>query len=255
LGLDPYLRLTGLAYQVSPLINANGDAGVSTDVMYDNVVNKFRWGGLDTAKPGHLYLDETVSRMVTTMRSALLDLANSLMSEGVVAQNNESPLPAGMTREAYVADRYKKAGQILDMMMEKMPIATCPFAVQMGEQVARTYYKLGEVSGNQAMKDKGNKILEVEIMRYAGYLRYYQSLSPAMYERLSRIDKIIDQQHMLDMLSDYGQQCGDAQYEKLATKLAAAGVNMGRLQSYQRAYEEKLMRQYQERQEQQQTQE
>jgi len=257
LGLEPYLRLTGLTYQVTPVMGdmSRGDMGVSTDVMYDNVVNKFLWGGLDTAKPGSLYLDETVSRMVTTMRSALLDLANSLMSEGVVAQNNESPLPAGMTREAYVADRYKKAGQILDMMMEKMPIATCPFAVQMGEQVARTYYKLGEVSGNQAMKDKGNKILEDEIMRYAGYLRYYQSLSPAMYERLSRIDKIIDQQHMLDMLSDYGQQCGDAQYEKLATKLAAAGVNMGRLQSYQRAYEEKLMRQYQERQEQQQTQE
>lgn len=86
LGLDPYLRLTGLAYQVSPLINANGDAGVSTDVMFDNVVNKFRWGGLDTAKPGHLYLDETVSRMVTTMRSALLDLATSLV--------NEEPSPA-----------------------------------------------------------------------------------------------------------------------------------------------------------------
>lgn len=153
-----------------------------------------------------------------------------------------------MTTEAYVADRYKKAGHILDLMMEKLPIATCPFAVQMGEQVARAYFKLGEMSDNQAYKDKGNKILEDEIMRYAGYLRFYQSLSASQYERLTRIDKIIDQQYMLDLLGDYGQQCGDAQYEKLVSKLSQGGLNMERLQSYQRAYEESLMRQYQQRQ-------
>ncbi|MBQ6166414.1 MAG: DUF2723 domain-containing protein [Muribaculaceae bacterium] len=251
LGLDPYLQLTGLAYQVTPVVSDlnRGSMGVSTDIMYDNVVNKFRWGGLDTAKPGSLYLDETISRMVTTMRSALLDLATSLMNEGIMAKNGDQAVPAGMTTEAYVADRYKKAGQILDLMMEKLPIATCPFAVQMGEQVARTYFKLGEVSDNQAYKDKGNKVLEDEIMRYAGYLRYYQSLSASQYERLSRIDKIVDQQHMLDLLGDYGQQCGDEQYQKLAAKLSAAGLNMDRLQSYQRAYEESLMRQYRQQQE------
>ena len=250
LGLDPYLQLTGLAYQVTPIatdLNRN-DLAVSTDIMYDNVVNKFRWGGLDTAKPGSIYLDETVSRMVTTMRSAMIDLANSLMNEGILAQNGQKVLPAGMTQDAYVADRFKKAGHILDLMLEKLPVNISPFAVQMGEQVARIYYKLGEACGNQAYKDKGNKLLEDEIMRYAGYLRYYQSLSASQYERLSRMDKIIDQQHMLDLLGDYGQQCGDEQYEKLATKLAAAGVNMDRLQSYQRAYEQNLVRQYQQQQ-------
>ena len=250
LGLDPYLQLTGLAYQVTPIatdLNRN-DLAVSTDIMYDNVVNKFRWGGLDTAKPGSIYLDETVSRMVTTMRSAMIDLANSLMNEGILAQNGQKVLPAGMTQDAYVADRFKKAGHILDLMLEKLPVNISPFAVQMGEQVARIYYKLGEACGNQAYKDKGNKLLEDEIMRYAGYLRYYQSLSASQYERLSRMDKIIDQQHMLDLLGDYGQQCGDEQYEKLATKLAASGVNMDRLQSYQRAYEQNLVRQYQQQQ-------
>ena len=250
LGLDPYLSLTGLAYQVTPVVSdmSRGTMGVSTDIMYDNVTNKFLWGGLDTAQPGSLYLDETVSRMVTTMRSALLDLATSLMNEGIQAKNGAQSIPSGMTADEYTADRYKKAGHILDLMMEKMPVKTCPFTVQMGEQVARLYYRLGESSENQSYKDKGNKILEDEIMRYAGYLRFYQSLSSSQYERLSRIDKLIDQQYMLGALGDYGHQCGDKQYEKLADKLAKSGLNMQRLQSYQRAYEESLMRQYQQQQ-------
>ena len=241
LGLDPYLRLTGLAYQVTPVA---GDINVSTDVMYDNVVNKFLWGGLDTAKPGDIYLDETISRMVTTMRSAMIDLASSLLTEGQLAENNLLAAPAGMSSADYAKDRYTKAAHILDLMMEKLPTATCPFTVQMGQQVSRLYYNLGKVSENQACIDKANKLLESEIMRYAGYLRYYQSLSPKMYDRLTNIDKFIDQQYMLDMLGDYGTQCGDDKYQELAKKLVAAGVNMDRQQAFQQAYEQAMYERY-----------
>ena len=252
LGLDPYLRLTGLAYQVTPIVSdmQYGETGVSTDIMYDNVVNKFLWGGLDTAKPGDIYLDETISRMVTTMRSALIDLASTLSNEGTLAKAGEQPIPAGMTQEAYVADRYKKARTILDLMMEKLPTATCPFAVQMGEQVARIYYNLGKASGDSTSVEKSKKILEDEIVRYAGYLRYYQSLNPSQYERLTSADKYIDQQYMLNLLSDYGQQCGDAKYQEMATKLSSMGVNMGRLQTYQENYERAMRQQMQARRQQ-----
>ena len=241
LGLDPYLSLTGLAYQVTPIV---GDMRVSTDIMYDNVVNKFRWGGLDTAKPGEIYLDETISRMVTTMRSALIDLVSSLTQEGLSAQRGSQPVPAGMTQEAYVADRFKKARHILDLMMEKLPIATCPFTVQMGQQVARLYLNLGKSSGDDACIAKGTKILKDEIMRYGNYVRFYQSLDPSQYERLTRIDKYIDQQYLLDLLGDYGQHCDEKQYQELAQKLQASGVNMERQQSFQRAYEQSMRQQY-----------
>ena len=246
LGLDPYLRLTGLAYQVTPLLSDSyrGDIGVSTDIMYDNVVNKFLWGGLDKAKPGSLYLDETISRMVTTIRSALLELASSLCNEGNLAKKNQLDTPAGMTAEAYAADRFKKAKTILDLMMEKLPVAACPFTVQMGEQVAQIYYNLGKISGDEDCIAKSNKILEDEIMRYAGYLRFYQSLDPAQYERLTRIDKYIDQQYVLNLLSDYGQQVDDKKYQEIATKLQSTGVNMGRLKSYQENYERAMRQQY-----------
>ncbi len=246
LGLDPYLRLTGLAYQVTPLLSDSyrGDIGVSTDIMYDNVVNKFLWGGLDKAKPGSLYLDETICRMVTTMRSALIDLASNLSNEGNLAKNAQQAIPAGMTAEAYAADRFKKAKTILDLMMEKLPVAACPFTVQMGEQVAQIYYNLGKISGDEDCIAKSNKILEDEIMRYAGYLRFYQSLDPAQYERLTRIDKYIDQQYVLNLLSDYGQQVDDKKYQEIATKLQSTGVNMGRLKSYQENYERAMRQQY-----------
>lgn len=247
LGLEPYLRLTGLAYQVTPIVStsARGDMGVSTDVMYDNVVNNFLWGGLDKAKPSEIYLDETICRMVTTMRSAMLDLASALSNEGTLAKNGELAIPAGMTQEAYAADRFKKSRTILDLMMEKLPIEICPFTVQMGQQVASTYYNLGMSSGDKTLVERGNKILEDEIMRYAGYLRFYQTLSASQYERLTSIDKYIDQQYMLNMLGDYGEQCGDQQYEALAKKLVAAGVNMDRLQAYQRSYEQAMMQRMQ----------
>ena len=246
LGLDPYLRLTGLAYQVTPLLSDSyrGDIGVSTDIMYDNVVNKFLWGGLDKAKPGSLYLDETICRMVTTMRSALIDLASNLSNEGNLAKNAQQAIPAGMTAEAYAADRFKKAKTILDLMMEKLPVAACPFTVQMGEQVAQIYYNLGKISGDEDCIAKSNKILEDEIMRYAGYLRFYQSLDPSQYERLTRIDKYIDQQYVLNLLSDYGQQVDDKKYQEIATKLQSTGVNMGRLKSYQENYERAMRQQY-----------
>ena len=248
LGLSPYLSLTGMAYQVTPVANARGDQSVSTDIMYDNVVNKFAWGGLDTAKPGTLYLDETVSRMVTTTRSAMIDLASNLYNEGIQARDGDKTIPAGMTREAYVADRFKKATTILDLMMEKLPVAASHFTVQMGEQVAEIYYNLGKANGDNTCIQKGNMILESEIMRYANYLRFYQSLDASQYERLTSVDKYIDQQYLLNLLSDYGMQCGEQKYQELATRVKNAGVNMDRLQAYQEAYERSMRQQMQARQ-------
>ena len=247
LGLDPYLRLTGLVYQVTPMLNNTkpGDIGVSTDIMYDNVVNKFLWGGLDTAKPGSIYLDETVSRMVTTIRSAIIDLASALINEGTLARNSQQALPAGMTQEAYTADRYKKARTVLDLMMEKLPTNISPFTVQMGEQVALLYYNLGKNNEDHDCITISNKLLESEIMRYGNYLRFYQSLDASQYDRLTNVDKFIDQQYMIFMLQDYYKQCGEEKYSEIMGKLAANGVNVERLQSYQRSYDQAMLQRQQ----------
>ena len=128
-------------------------------------------------------------------------------------------------------------------MMEKLPLSILPFTVQMGEQVANVYYNLGKVSNDQSCIDKGNKILEDEIMHYGSYLRFYQSLDADQYARLTRTDKFIDQQYLVFMLHDYYRQCGEKKYTELMNKLQAAGVNMDRLQAYQKSYEQAVMQQ------------
>ena len=248
LGLQPYLRLTGLAYQVTPIQGPSRGTNVSTDIMYDNVVNNFRWGGLDTAKPGEIYLDETICRMVTTTRSAMMQLASALITEGRMAEDGKYPIPEGMSVEEYAADRYKKAGTILDLMMEKLPVSICPFTVQIGEEVAEIYHQLGESAKDNTYTDKARKILEDEIVHYGQYVRYYQSLSPNQYSQLTRTDKFIDQQYLLDMLADYGEWFGDDDYRtKVVPKLQDMGVSLERQLQFQQQYEAALRQQMQAR--------
>ena len=248
LGLQPYLRLTGLAYQVTPIQGPSRGTNVSTDIMYDNVVNNFRWGGLDTAKPGEIYLDETICRMVTTTRSAMMQLASALITEGRMAEDGKYPIPEGMSVEEYAADRYKKAGTILDLMMEKLPVSICPFTVQIGEEVAEIYHQLGESAKDNTYTDKARKILEDEIVHYGQYVRYYQSLSPNQYSQLTRTDKFIDQQYLLDMLADYGEWFGDDDYRtKVVPKLQNMGVSLERQLQFQQQYEAALRQQMQAR--------
>ncbi|MCL3851550.1 MULTISPECIES: DUF2723 domain-containing protein [Parabacteroides] len=76
-GLDGYFEQTGLAYQIVP---KNANKGTNTEKMYDNVMNKFKWGGVD--KPG-VYIDENVMRMCKSYRMALFNkLAEDLVKEG-----------------------------------------------------------------------------------------------------------------------------------------------------------------------------
>ncbi len=88
MGLRPYMLSTGLCYQVTPAKVNDQESEIlcNTDKMYNIVTTKFKWGGLDKAPKGSLYLDETVMRMVSTMRISIMTLASSLTSEGLTAK-------------------------------------------------------------------------------------------------------------------------------------------------------------------------
>jgi hypothetical protein len=74
------IQKTGMALQVVPFSTNNDSLSVNTSRMYDNVMNKFKWGGLD--KPG-VYIDQTIMNMVKSQRAVIFaDLASNLISEG-----------------------------------------------------------------------------------------------------------------------------------------------------------------------------
>ncbi len=86
MSLAPYFSLTGMAYQVTPV--KNGDRGtINTELTYDNMMNKFLWGGVDQKG---VYLDETIRRSCYTLRLMFSRLADQLIEEGQLEKANNA---------------------------------------------------------------------------------------------------------------------------------------------------------------------
>lgn len=256
LGLGNYMKNTGLAYEVTPTLNPDNNYGygVNTDKMYYNVMNKFRWGGFDKATPNKtLYVDETVSRMITTHRSSLIDLASALINEGRYSQQivknqaiNLNTLNASEKAKLlnYPKDRFDKARNVLVTMDKKLPTFNAPYAPQIGMMIANAYIELGEASGNKADTAKGLSILKNEIMRYAQYVRFYQSLNQSQYSLLSQEDERIDQTLFGAMIQLYNQYTNDAQTKVLLDALHNKGINMDRVYKMVQAANQQQQEQY-----------
>ena len=85
-GSDNYMNLVdnfvqeGLAYRITPFTtNKPGAKNFDTEKTYNNVMNRYKFGGLD--KKG-LYIDETIMRMCYTHRNLFAQLALALIREG-----------------------------------------------------------------------------------------------------------------------------------------------------------------------------
>ncbi len=148
LGLDDYFARTGMAYHLIP-VKGDGTT-VDTEKMYDNMMNRFRWGGLDQVTPENpLYLDETVRRMCQTLRVMFSELVNALIDEG----KNDKALAA------------------LDLAMEKIPGWMVQHELS-SLQLADAYMRIGE-------KEKGAALIHEVVTNSMQYLRWYQSLTPS----------------------------------------------------------------------------
>ncbi len=229
MGMTPYMRNAGLAYEITPVIAGDGyNVPCDLDVMYDNVMNKFRWGGLDKVKTrDDIYLDETVRRMVATHRSSLLDLATGFYNEAVgvdlaIEENPELAADSVKSRRLY-----QKAIDVLELMTQKMPVEACNYSIQIGRNVADLYMRIGKIIGDDDLHKKGMTLLENEIARYAEYVLYAQSLTPAQYATLQRNDRYIDQTYFLELLRDYNAAEGDL--EAMVNTLEAQGINLAKM--------------------------
>ena len=156
--LDKYFQQTGMAYQIVPLETTDKSNSVNTARMYDNVMNKFHWGGVD--KKG-IYIDENVMRMCKSYRIALFGkLAAALLSEG----------------------QKDKALKVLDKCMQVLPPENVPLdysALSIGEM----YYNLGQ-------KAKADKIMTGIADRAMRTANWYFRLNPA---QLSSVQDDLEQ--------------------------------------------------------------
>ena len=143
LGLDPYLELTGLAYRITPQRSPDGRPRVNTEVMYDNMMNKFKYGNMNV--PG-IYIDETTMRMCATHRMMFSQLAEALYNEG----------------------KYDKALNVLDYAEKMLPGYNIPYDHN-SLSMASLYYAMDEM-------DKGNAIMSKVADNSVEYLQWGDSL-------------------------------------------------------------------------------
>ena len=162
-GDDNYINLgdntitEGLAYRITPFttsVNGKAVPGVKnfdTERTYDNVMHRFKFGGLD--KPG-LYLDETVMRMCYTHRRTMAKLALELLNEG----------------------KDKKATEVLKYTEKMIPTCNVPHNYSSGSlDMARAWTTLGQ-------KKQAQTIINDLWKNSVQYMKWYCSLTDFRFE-------------------------------------------------------------------------
>ena len=161
LGMSKYFQLEGLTYRIVPKVNPSGspyNAPVRLDAMYDNMMHKFRFGGIKENKD--VYLDENILRMTVNLRGNLGHLAETILDKA------DREAAAGDTVTAQ-QDRVK-AAQVIDYSLVELPADRVPHSV-FDYSYPECYFRAGE-------KEKGQKLL-VEMMDKAkDELNYYKTV-------------------------------------------------------------------------------
>ena len=181
-GAENYMNLgdnfvqEGLANRITPFTtNAPGAKNFDTEKTYNNVMNKFKFGGVD--KPG-IYLDETVMRMCYTHRRLLSMLAMNLVHEG----------------------KDKKAMEVLDKCEKVLPSYNIPHDYQSGSMdLARAYALTGQTK-------KAQDLIDQLWRKSAEYMMWYCSLDGQRFEssqqdcilHLYILNQVLDLQSAVD---------------------------------------------------------
>jgi tetratricopeptide (TPR) repeat protein len=144
LGLKKYFQLEGLAYRFVPIKQTEMEEAqggrVNTDAMYDNIMNKFLWGGMD--KKG-VNLDENCIRMTGNLRMQMGVLASALINKG----------------------KNQKAKAVLDKCLEKMPDENIPYDATIFT-ICAAYYQIGEIKKANELASKLFDIFEGDLKIY-----------------------------------------------------------------------------------------
>lgn len=148
MGLDKYLQLEGMTYRLVPIMNDSSNSiqnvRVATDIMYNNVMHKFKWGNMSSG----IYLDETIRGMAKDMRIEVLTLTEALIRE----------------------NKKDSALKVLNVCIDSIPAAACPCDYS-ATTIVFGYYQLGRYS-------KGDTIAQEIFTSFENKIKYCHSLSP-----------------------------------------------------------------------------
>jgi len=152
LNLMDYFQLEGFAYRLVPIKSTSSPSqlmfgSVRTDLMYENLMNKFEWGRMNQPD---IYIDENNARMMTNIRNSFNRLAAGLISEN--------------KRDSAIA--------VLDHCQELVPANVIPYEY-FGLELGENYLRAGA-------KQKAIDLFETAYADYDDELGYYFSLKPEL---------------------------------------------------------------------------
>ena len=163
----------GLVNRITPFNTKASGKTIDTEKMYDNLMNRFKFGGIDNPD---IYLDETVMRMCQTHRRIFSQLAKQLIAEG----------------------KKDQAKLVLEKAEKEIPPTTVPYNYQSGSlEMAQSWLNLGN-------KEKATELAIAVAENASEYCAWYTSLSDRRLQasadecyysliQLSNALKILDQ--------------------------------------------------------------
>ena len=176
----------GLAYRITPFNTKVSGKNLDTEKMYDNMMNRFRFGGLDNPD---VYLDETVTRMCYTHRRMFSMLATRLMDEG----------------------KADSAFQVVQRVEKVIPPATLPHSYNSGSMdLARVWERLGQ-------KSKVEEIVMPIGKTACEYIEWYLAMPSKML--ITNDEECMYYMYQLHAVADILQRIGSDKAIDVAMKL------------------------------------
>lgn len=187
LGLNDYMEFEGLALRLIPVKTASdktisiyGSGRVDTETMYDNVMNRFKWGNFDTHET---FIDESYAAEIQAHRMVMMRAAKALLAEG----------------------KKDKAIAMAEKYFEAFPHFNFPYT-----PYVIPFFDVFVNAGDYEKAKKHMRILAKEMNQY---LNFYDSIDPAIVKSSFEFEYMYDLQGVRDMLT-ISEHMKDAEFDK-----------------------------------------
>ncbi len=156
LGLNDYMQMEGLSLRIMPFKNESddmlsiyGSGRVNSDIIYDNVMNKYKWGGFDKKE---LFVDNSYGAAIQSHRMFFMRASDDLLARG----------------------ERQKAADLCDKFFEAFPHMNFPYSPTILPFI-QSYLGAGQT-------EKAKTHLRILANQMSQEMKFYDSIGPDIVE-------------------------------------------------------------------------
>jgi hypothetical protein len=203
--LEDYFRQDGIAYRIVPYDVTQEGRNIDTNILYENMMKKYRWGNLE--EPG-LFIDSNSMRMSKIFRSMFGVLGKRLVAEG----------------------KNEKAIEAMDYALKSIPDYNVPYDFYSMNQISETYQMAGDTAKAKQINDIMVESLSKELNWYTRLNdKDYASVSSDVYRSLNvmgyflQFYEVVDPEKYQSLSGDYSRYA--QRFENVMWKMDRSGAN------------------------------